>query len=296
MPIVLRRPVATNGYSPHTKGYSGDGWRGEMTEAAQRALTLGNAPDLRIGYGRYQVRFARTRDELDELLHLRFEVFNLELGEGLEASFATRRDRDLFDDACHHLLVEDLTTGAIVGTYRMQTWEMARAAKGFYSTGEFELEALPPEVLARSVEVGRACIDRQHRSRQVLFLLWKGLAAYMMWCGKRYLFGCCSLSSQDPGAGLALYRQLEAGGRVHPTLRVAARPGFECRLGELEEVPITVVEVPPLFGIYLRYGAMVCSPPAIDRAFKTIDYFVIVDVDELDPRTFRAFFGGEVAR
>jgi putative hemolysin len=286
-----------------------------LTEATQKALaTLRRAPELRVQQGRYEVRFARTQEELDEILRLRFEVFNLELGEGLEASFATRRDEDPFDLACHHLLVEDSTTGRIVGTYRMQTCEMADASLGFYSAGEFALEGLPPEVLLRGVEVGRACIERDHRSRQVLFLLWKGLAGYVLHFGKRYLFGCCSLSTQDPAAGLALYRRLGARGKLHPEVRVEPRPGVECLLalgrdagadvlslrGEagasaIDALPADSdeVQVPQLFGTYLRYGALVCGPPAIDRAFKTIDYLVLLDVETLDPRTFRIFFGGD---
>jgi len=270
-----------------------------VTEATQKPLaTLPGVPDLRVRYGRYEARFARTREEIDEILHLRFNVFNLELGEGLRTSFVTRRDEDAFDRACHHLLVEDKASGRIVGTYRMQTREMADAASGFYSAGEFTLEALPQAVTARGVEVGRACIDREHRSRQVLFLLWKGLGAYLVHCDKRYLFGCCSLSTQDPAAGLALYRHLVAEGRLHPTLRVEPRPGLECRLTDrgAEGDRTDRVEVPQLFATYLRYGALVCGLPAIDREFKTIDYFVIVDNTALDPRTFRTFFGGEASR
>jgi putative hemolysin len=267
-----------------------------LTEAAQRLLqVLRDAPPVRARQGRYELRFARTQEELDEILHLRFNVFNLELGEGLETSFLTRRDEDAFDRACHHLLVEDLASGRIVGTYRMQTAEMAMAAEGFYSNGEFTLESLPRDVVAGSVEVGRACIEREHRHRQVLFLLWKGLAGYVMHFGKRYLFGCCSLSTQDPVAGLALHGQLEASGMLHPELRVDPRPGVGCReaVGPeagAEAAPVTPVEVPTLFGTYLRYGALVCGPPAIDRDFKTIDWFVLLDTNALDPRTFRSFF------
>ena len=267
-----------------------------MTEATQRALaTLAAAPELRARQGRYQVRFARTQEELDEILRLRFDVFNLELGEGLEASFETGRDEDTFDLACHHLLVEDVASSRIVGTYRMQTMEMADAALGFYSAGEFQLEALPLEVLLRGVEVGRACIDRDHRSRQVLFLLWKGLAGYVSHFAKRYLFGCCSVSTQDPAAGTALYHRLVGWRRVHPEIRVAPRPGFECLVagGAGEAADLAGVDVPQLFGTYLRYGAMVCGPPAIDRAFRTIDYLVMLDVAALDPRTYRTFFGDD---
>jgi hypothetical protein len=43
-------------------------------------------PPVEIVEGRYLVRFARTDEEIDAALRLRFEVFNLELGEGLDAA------------------------------------------------------------------------------------------------------------------------------------------------------------------------------------------------------------------
>ena len=46
-------------------------------------------PDFEAEAGRYVVRFARTPEELDAALRLRFEVFNLELSEGLASSFLT---------------------------------------------------------------------------------------------------------------------------------------------------------------------------------------------------------------
>ena len=50
------------------------------------------------------------------------------------------------------------------------------------------------------------------------------------------------------------------------------------------------MDLPPLFRTYLRYGAQVCGPPAIDREFKTIDFFVLLDIEDLDPRSRRLFF------
>src|SRR5437868_11351056 len=120
-----------------------------------------NIPPVEIVEGRYVVRFARTREEIDAALKLRFEVFNLELGEGLAASFATGRDVDEFDAICHHLLVLDTDEDKVVGTYRCQTGEMA-AAKGFYSAGEFDLSQLPAGVLLDAVELGRACVSQAH--------------------------------------------------------------------------------------------------------------------------------------
>jgi putative hemolysin len=116
--------------------------------------------------GRYVVRFARTREELDAALKLRFEVFNLELGEGLASSFRTGRDLDEFDETCHHLIVLESSQDKIVGTYRMQTDEMAATGRGFYSGTEFDLSCFPPHVLADGVELGRACIAQLTATRR----------------------------------------------------------------------------------------------------------------------------------
>ena len=246
-------------------------------------------PAGEIEIGNYRLRFARTAQDLDRLLALRFEVFNLELGEGLEESFATGRDTDRFDASCHHMLVEE-KGGELIGTYRMQTAAMAARGHGFYSAGEYDLDVLPGRVLDQSVEIGRACIHRNHRKRTVLFLLWKGLARYLVHTERRYLFGCCSLTSQDQAAGIRLYRQLQARGKVHPEFDVRPLPHTRCEASDDRVAALPDIKVPPLFATYLRYGALVCSRPAIDREFKTIDYLVLMDTAALSRRT-RLIFG-----
>ena len=246
-------------------------------------------PPFEIAEGRYVVRFARTREEVDAALELRFEVFNLELGEGLAASFATGRDVDEFDAVCHHLIVLDTDENRVVGTYRCQTSEMA-AARGFYSAGEFDLSRLPADVLTDAVELGRACVAQSHRNTQVLFLLWKGLAAYVVFNRKRYLFGCCSLTSQDEAEGQRAFEFLRQSGDLHPTLGVLPRPGLECNQDHSSDDETAEVNIPKLFRIYLRFGARVCGPPAIDRLFKTIDFLVLFDVQEMTEQWRKAFF------
>ena len=134
-----------------------------VTQGTLSVLTP--APAACLQQGAYELRFARRPEELDEILRLRFRVFNLELGEGLDESFASGRDRDEFDEVCHHLLVVDRRSKETIGTYRIQTSEMAATERGFYSAGEFQLAALPDRLLAGSIEVGRACIAREHRNR-----------------------------------------------------------------------------------------------------------------------------------
>lgn len=170
----------------------------------------------------------------------------------------------------------------------MQLPEVALAGAGLYSATEFDLSSLSSELLASSVELGRACVARAHRNGKLLFLLWRGLAAYLLWNKRRHFFGCSSLTSQDPMDGLWFTRYLREHGHLHPELSVLPLPGFECIAhGDVDlHGPI---EVPKLFGIYLRYGAKLLGPPAIDRRFKTIDYFTLLDTRAIAPATFRSF-------
>jgi putative hemolysin len=245
-------------------------------------------PQIEIYEDQYVARFAQTKEELNTVLQLRFEIFNLELAEGLDSSFQTGRDEDEFDATCHHLMIVETQTNQVVGTYRLQTKEMA--TRGFYSANEFDLSCLPSEVLEQSLELGRACIAQAHRSPQVLFLLWKGLAAYLLQARKRYMFGCCSLTSQDANEGKAVMKLLEEGGHLHESFFVPPQKGFECFPEGNAGDEVAHAEIPKLFRIYLRYGAKVCGPPAIDRMFKTIDFFVIFDLTMLD-NISRTFFG-----
>lgn len=251
-----------------------------------------NLPSGELRDGKYCVRFAQNRDELNAALRLRFEVFNLELGEGLQASRLTGRDLDEYDAACHHLIVLETPGNQVVGTYRLQTGVMAAAGREFYSASEFDLSSLPSELLKDAVELGRACIAKSHRNTQALYLLWKGLAAYLTHNRKRFLFGCCSLTSQDPREGKLMMELLEREGFVTGNYRALPRPEYRCYDDDFTVAEPFEVKLPKLFRAYLRFGAKVCGPPAIDREFKTIDFLVLFDVHSMDSQARQMFFGG----
>src|SRR5271166_6145100 len=67
----------------------------------------------------YRLRLAADEKDVRASQLLRFMVFNVELREGLEQSYATCLDADAFDPVCDHLLVEDTRTGELIGTYRL---------------------------------------------------------------------------------------------------------------------------------------------------------------------------------
>jgi putative hemolysin len=216
-------------------------------------------------------------------LRLRFLVFNLELNEGLATAFETGYDTDHFDSVCDHLIVEQAATGEVVGTYRLQTGLTALQNYGYYSEREFDFA--PYECMRDSIiELGRACIHRDHRSTEVLQLLWRGIARYAVQHRARFLLGCSSLTSQEPARGTAVYAALQSY-LVEPRLRTVPTDAFAMPLVR----DAADASIPKLLRAYLAIGAKLCGPPAIDREFKTIDFLTLMDLDNL-PHCVRARF------
>ena len=93
--------------------------------------------DLRLEAGPYTARLALTEADRTATFRLRFLVFNLEMNEGLESAYKDGCDRDRYDEVCDHLIVEEKSTGNIIGTYRLQMGDVARRNYGYYSEQEF---------------------------------------------------------------------------------------------------------------------------------------------------------------
>ena len=256
--------------------------------AAPAAGEPANRIDWQQSQGRYQARFARSAADLDAVYALRFAVFNLEMGAGLRESWQSGRDTDEFDDQFDHLLVTDRESGAVVGTYRLQTAAVAERGRGFYTATEFDLSALPAGVRRDCVELGRACIAAEHRRQRVLYLLWRGLGAYMQLHRTRYFFGCCTLTSQEPAEGWAAHAWLTERGYVDREIVVEPLPRLRCPHGP-GTGPAPEVDIPKLFWTYLRHGAKICSPPALDRRFGTIVFLALLDVRTMDPKLLANF-------
>jgi putative hemolysin len=238
----------------------------------------------------YALRLATNIDDLHAAQRLRYQVFNLELHEGLENSESHGLDSDKFDIHCDHLLVEHLPSHAIVGTYRLQTGMLALAQEGYYSAEEFYFA--PYETIRHElIELGRACIDRHHRNISVLHLLWRGIAKYATDRNCRYLIGCSSLPTLDESIGAAMYAELAAEHLAEPEFQTEPLPGFE--LSEVIEIPAVYPSTPRLLRAYLNIGAKICGPPAIDRTFKTIDFLTLVDLRKLRPAVRDHFLGTE---
>ena len=228
----------------------------------------------------FRAGMAESLEDLIDCQRLRYLVFNCELGEGLDSSARIGLDRDRYDFICDHLMVRNIGTGQLVGTYRMQSGFRAKGNLGYYSEQFFDFtpyEGIRAEVL----ELGRACVHTDFRNSAVLHMLWKGIARYATSCGARYLLGCSSVTSQDEKEGIALYEHLREKYLIEPSLRTKPRPNFACRATNDSTPPPAI---PRLFRAYLEVSARLCGPPAIDREFKTIDFLTLIDLQRIPDR------------
>jgi len=235
----------------------------------------------------FEVKIASSLEEIEAALRLRFEVFNLEMQEGLESSYETGFDSDVYDTFCDHLIVKENSSQRVVGTYRLLRQEKAEKNIGFYSECEFDLSNLK-SLSGQSLEVGRSCVAQKYRSIAVINLLWSGIARYMDIFRTERLFGCASLHTKNIEdislLSAFLTKNFSAPGtyRVYPRAQHAMAL-LSCHLNE-EKKRFAFKLLPPLLKGYLRLGAMVCGGPALDKEFRTVDFLVVVENDRITER------------
>ena len=229
--------------------------------------------------GRYRVTIAETLAEREAACRLRFKVFNIELGEGLQTSYKTGLDTDHFDLFCDQLIVEDRNSRSIVGTYRMQTGSTAAQNMGYYSEAGVRFHSLrapstvgsgtgkglnrPRTPLQRSadVAVARDCPVHPGPRPALPDRVFLGeLAGLQGWLGD--VSSAFRISGWRP-----VSHRLDR--CLHPP--------------STGEAPEIMAKVPKLLRTYIGIGAKICGPPALDREFGTIDFLTLLDMRELTP-------------
>jgi putative hemolysin len=254
-------------------------------------------PFAELRSGNLGVRIAADAAEIDAVQALRYRVFYQELGarpDGVTTS--TQRDRDIYDTVADHLLVVDHSLGegaqSVVGTYRLIQREGARRIGHFYSADEYDIariEANPGRIL----ELGRSCVDSGYRSRAVMQLLWRGIAAYIFQNNIELMFGCACLPGTDPDA-LALelsylYFHHLAPAAIRP--RALPHRYIEMRRMDRDAVDSRAAlnKLPPLIKGYLRLGGFIGDGAVIDPQFNTTDVAVVVQTDLVTEKYYKHY-------
>jgi L-ornithine Nalpha-acyltransferase len=245
----------------------------------------------------FEVKIATEPGEIEQAQRLRFQVFNLELNKGLKTSYERGLDIDDFDPYCDHLIVRDLGSGDVVGTYRLMRGSQARRHIGFYSEKEFDLSRI--KLLdGELMELGRSCARKDFRDRALIPLMWDAIAEQVRKHHVKYLFGCGSLYTTDIASVSAMFTLLKNKYYAPDACRVF--PVEKCKFdGLADDVPIAdehalFQKLPSLIKGYLRIGAQICGPPALDHEFETADFFLLLNFGMLKEEYLKRLGLGDV--
>lgn len=246
----------------------------------------------------FDVSWAASEDDVRAAQRLRYEVFAEEMGAQLPPDARLHRlDRDRFDAYCDHLLVRAAggdRDGMLLGTYRVLSPSAAVRAGGFYTDAEFDLSPLRA-LRGGAVELGRSCVHPEWRSGGVIMALWAALGQYMVRRRLDTMIGCASISlkqgttlARDVWHNLRHRHLAEAPWQVQPRCPLPVGDDFE---RAARPAGGFVPDTPPLIKGYLRCGAVLLGPPALDQAFNTADLPIMLRLDQLAPRYRKHFLG-----
>lgn len=242
----------------------------------------------------FTVRFAQNEADLLAAQRLRYRVFVNELGgDGEDVDHDTGLERDRFDPHCRHLLLIDPARPEgdnAVGVYRLLDRDGADSAGRFYCDSEYDLS--PLQNSGRPLlELGRSCLEADHRGGTAMYLLWHALADYISAQGIEILFGVASFHGTDPETLAAPLSWLHHHHLAPEPLRARSRvmqPMDLLPKAELER-KAAMLQTPALIKAYLRLGGVVGEGTFVDHEFNTTDICLIVDVTAADSRQSRIY-------
>ncbi len=270
------------------------------SEAELLGPPISNAEIVKVVAGDFEVRLAQTAADVDAAQALRYRVFYEEMSAKPTPEMAARRrDFDVFDEVCDHLLVLDRRRGegpeGIVGTYRLIRRPAAAKLGTFYSAAEYDIGPMveyPAEVL----ELGRSCIEKDARNTATMQMLWRGIALYAYHYNVQVMFGCASFPGTDPAQHAQAMSYLHHHHLAPPEIRVRAVPDRYIDMNMMEpgsyDPRKAMARVPPLIKGYLRLGGFVGDGAVIDYQFGTTDVFIIVKTELVTEKYIRHYERG----
>ncbi len=203
-------------------------------------------------------------------------------------------DADEYDEYSDHLIVVDKAKRLVVGTYRLMPCFKATKT-GFHAEKIFRLDNIK-RIKENIAEMGRSCVHPDYRKSLVINLLWQGIAAYARQNGVRFFFGCPRLATYDIRQISKEFKFLKE--KFYAAEKYRVEPLEDCRINIIEDIDVededaVLHKLPALIKGYLRAGANVCGPPALNKEFNSIVIFMLLDFKQLNEKYNRRFLKGQ---
>ncbi len=243
--------------------------------------------------GNLRVSLATNLAEIEAAQRLRFLVFSKEYSQNHNDNSLQAIDKDIFDSWCDHLIVDDMVSNKVIGTYRLLQRHALPKGQNFYSASEFDLSKVLQDSAQNIVEVGRGCIHPDYRDKRAINLLWRALGQYININRIDILFGCASFSGADHKAHTNTLAYLTKYHLAPTHLRIH---GKSCKCCDLSRdfTPIEqkryFVSLPPLLRTYLSAGAYVGQGFYEDVEFNSTDMAVVLETSTMNRQFAEKFF------
>lgn len=269
-----------------------------MNIAAQNYNLSSDAEPICVVSGNFEVRLARSKQEIEAGQKLRYKVFFEEMGaKPCERVENEKRDFDNFDEVCDHLLAFDNSKSGeerVIATYRLLREEFVKKKEDFYSSSEFDLTNLYNDHFRKLMgdrqllELGRSCVREEYRTNAVMHLMWKFIARYIDKHKIAYLFGCASLPGMDQNKLKMPLSYLYQQHKTPDEYNIPAVKELYQKMDHLKEEEYNRKEairaLAPLIRGYLRLGCYIGDGAVIDEQFGTTDVFILLPIDRLETR------------
>ncbi len=258
--------------------------------------------------GAMEVKLVTSPEDIYASQSLRYRVFYQEMSARADNdTLKTELDKDHFDDICEHLIVVDHSChnsdvggigkrAAVIGTYRLLPQDIAEKNGGFYTSGEFDIIPLVNSKRSthKFLELGRSCVLKQYRTKQILELLWHGIWRYVRMRNLDVMVGCASFEGIDPEEHALPLSFLHHNFSAPDEWAVKALPNRYVNMNRMPENQLdqraAMREMPPLIKGYLRLGAYIGEGAVIDEQFGTTDILIILPNSRISTR-YLAHFG-----
>jgi putative hemolysin len=242
--------------------------------------------------GRFRARIASTEADVRAAQALRHRAFRA----GPAGASSGGLDRDAFDAAASHVLVEDTCSGRLACCFRLMRFAGGAQIGRSYSAQFYGLAGLARHP-GPMLELGRFCIAEGERDPAVLRVAWGALAALVDRDGVEILFGCSSFRGTEASAhadAFALLRdRYRAPRRWLPGVKAPAVFRFAGRmLPPSPDIGVAMRTMPPLLRSYLGMGGRVSDHAVIDRDLGTLHVFTGLEIRKVPPARLRALRAG----
>jgi len=243
---------------------------------------------LPIDCGDYIVKLATTKEELEEVFKLRYEELLLYYNKD-----NVKKDGlfiDEYDKYCDHLICYDKVNKKVAGTYRLVLEKHIKNIGKFITEDEYDISKIKSK---RILELGRAVVKEEYRNGVVIKLLWKGIFNYTKLHNIKYLFGTGSFHGIDHLKYEHALSYIYHNHLSPQELRVQARKNSRVDINLISKEYIDHQKVkeqmPPLIKGYIKIGATFGEDAFIDKEFNSIDVFVLLDLEEVNPLILKRF-------